>query len=196
MNKDKEVSFFPFHAINEFMTDEYRAEVVRSVMLAYETLPEEFRTRIDRNIKKSVQIPGFRNSAKAPAQLRVKPAIDSFQKNPALVSAILSAWSELHAGLRQQMYELLIARGWELLPIEADRTKLPGFMTKWPKGEDFETLYAAFAALQPDAALEMNDVSLMVVWLSGRLPYEFVEKDEIAEEAPEPNAEDHADQKP
>jgi hypothetical protein len=25
----------------------------------------------------------------------------------------------------------------------------------------------------------MNDVSLMVVWLSGRLPYEFVEKDEL-----------------
>ena len=196
MNKDKEVSFFPFHAINEFMTDEYREEVVRSVMLAYETLPEEFRTRIDRNIKKSVQIPGFRNSAKAPAQLRVKPAIDSFQKNPALVSAILSAWSELHAGLRQQIYELLIARGWELLPIDADRTKLPGFMTKWPKGEDFETLYAAFATLQPDAALEMNDVSLMVVWLSGRLPYEFVEKDEIAEEAPVPDAGDHAEQKP
>ncbi len=193
MNKDKEVSFFPFHAINEFMTDEYRAEVVRSVMLAYETLPEEFRTRIDRNIKKSVQIPGFRNSAKAPAQLRVKPAIDSFQKNPALVSAILSAWSELHTGLRQQIYELLIARGWELLPIDADRTKLPGFMTKWPKGEDFETLYAAFAALQPDAALEMNDVSLMVVWLSGRLPYEFVEKDENAEEAPVTDAGDHAE---
>ena len=90
MNKDKEVSFFPFHAINEFMTDEYREEVVRSVLLAYETLPEEFRTQIDRNIKKSVQIPGFRNSAKAPAQLRVKPAINSFQKNPALVSAILA----------------------------------------------------------------------------------------------------------
>jgi hypothetical protein len=190
MDKDKEVNFFPYHAINEFMTDEYRDAVVRSVLLAYDSLPEEYSSRIDRNIKKSVQIPGFRNSAKAPAQLRVKPAIDSFQKNPALVAAILSAWAELHVTLRQQVYDMLISRGWDLLPIDADRTKLPGFLTKWPKGEDFETLYAAFTADQPDEKPEMNDVSLMVVWLSGRLPYEFTEKDESGDEAltqaPEP----------
>jgi hypothetical protein len=190
MNKDKEVGFFPYHAINEFMTDEYRDTVVRSVLLDYHTLPDEYSSRIDRNIKKSVQIPGFRNSAKAPAQLRVKPAIDSFQKNPALVAAILSAWAELHVALRQQVYDLLIARGWECLPVDADRTKVPGFLTKWPKGEDFETLYAAFTAGNPDTAPEMNDVSLMVVWLSGRLPYEFVDKDEPAtEESTQPSGE-------
>jgi len=182
MEKDKEASFFPFHAINEFMTDEYREAVVRSVLLSYATLPEEFSSRIDRNIKKAVTIPGFRNSAKAPAQLRVKPAIDSFQKNPALVAAILAAWAELHATLRQQVYDLLISREWELLPIEADRTKLPGFLTKWPKGEDFDTLFEAFKTSSSDTTTEMNDVSLMVVWLSGRLPYEFVDKNGLPAE--------------
>jgi hypothetical protein len=177
MNNDKEVSFFPYHAINEFMTDEYRETVVRSVLLDHAMLPEEYNSSIDRNIKKSVHIPGFRNSAKAPAQLRVKPAIDSFQKNPALVAAILAAWAELHASLRQQVYDLLVSRGWELLPIEADRTKLPGFLTTWPKGEDFETLYQAFTTSYPNVNPETNDVSLMVVWLCGRLPYEFVDKD-------------------
>jgi hypothetical protein len=178
MEKDKEVSFFPFHAINEFMTDEYRDEVVRSVLLSYDSLSEEYRGRIDRNIKKNVQIPGFRNSSKAPAQLRVKPATDSFQKNPALVAAILSAWAELHTNLRQQVYDVLISRGWELLPVDADRTKVPGFLPKWPKGDDFEILYQAFTTTYPDIDPEMNDVSLMVVWLSGRLPYEFVDKDD------------------
>jgi hypothetical protein len=178
MEKDKEVGFFPFHAINEFMTDEFREAVIRSVLLSYGTLPEEYSSRIDRNIKKTVSIPGFRNSAKAPAQLRVKPAIDSFQKNPALVAAILAAWAELHDPLRQQVYDLLISRGWELLPIEADRTKVPGFLTKWPKGEDFDTLFQAFGTTNSDTTTEMNDVSLMVVWLSGRLPYEFVDKNE------------------
>jgi hypothetical protein len=178
MNKDKEVSFLPYHAINEFMTDEYRESVVRSVLLAHATLPEELHSNIDRFIKKSVTIPGFRNSAKAPAQLRVKPTVDSFQKNPALVAAILAAWAELHAPLRQEVYDLLLGRGWELLPVEADRTKLPGFLTKWPKGEEFETLYQAFTARYTGTAPEMNDVSLMVVWLSGRLPYEFEDKSE------------------
>ena len=179
MEKDKEASFFPFHAINEFMTDEYREAVVRSVLLSYATLPEEFSSRIDRNIKKAVTIPGFRNSAKAPAQLRVKPAIDSFQKSPALVAAILAAWAELQAILRQQVFDLLVSRGWELLPIEADRTKVPGFLPKWPRGEEFETLFTAFTTSHTDSSPEMNDVSLMVVWLSGRLPYEFVDKNEL-----------------
>jgi hypothetical protein len=183
MNKDKEVSFFPYHAINEFMTDEYRDTVVRSVLLAHDILPEEYNSRIDQNIKKSVKIPGFRNSAKAPAQMRVKPAIDSFQKNPALVAAILNAWAELHAALRQQVFDMLLSRHWELLPLDADRTKLPGFLTQWPAGEDFETLYAAFTSQLPEEKPEMNDVSLMVVWLSGRLPYEFVEKVESSAEA-------------
>jgi hypothetical protein len=182
MNKDKEVSLFPFHAINEFMTDEYRESVIRSVLLAHDTLPEDYRNNIDRFIKKSVTIPGFRNSAKAPAQLRVKPTIDSFQKNPALVAAILAAWAELHAALRQEVYDLLIGRGWELLPVEADRTKLPGFLTKWPKGEDFETLYQAYTATYTATAPEMNDVSLMEVWLSGRLPYEIEDKEETVSE--------------
>ena len=177
MDKDKEARFFPYHAINEFMTDEYRDAVVRSVLMAHSTLPEEYSSSIDRNIKKTVHIPGFRNSAKAPAQLRVKPAIDSFQKNPALVAAILAAWAELHATLRQQGYDLLVTRGWELLPVEADRTKLPGFLTTWPKGENFETLFQAFTTTYPNTTPEMNDVSLMVVWLSGRLPYDFVDKD-------------------
>jgi hypothetical protein len=184
MNKEKEVSFLPFHAINEFMTDEYREAVVRSVLLAREALPEEFTSTIDRFIKKSVTIPGFRNSAKAPAQLRVKPTVESFQKNPALVAAILAGWAEMHADLRQGVYDILIARGWEILPIETDRTKLPGFLTQWPKGDDFEMLYQAYTTAYPTSTTEMNDVSLMVVWLSGRLPYEFVEKGEEVVEEP------------
>jgi hypothetical protein len=178
MDKDKDINFFPYHAINEFMTDEFRDAVVRSVLLSSNLLPEEFNSRIDRNIKKAVQIPGFRNSAKAPAQLRVRPAIDSFQKNPALVAAILAAWAELHAALRLQVYDLLISRDWEILPVDADRTKLPGFLSKWPKGEDFEELFQAFISTYPGISPEMNDVSLMVVWLSARLPYDFVDKEE------------------
>ena len=178
MNENKEVGFFSYHAINEFMTAEYRESVVRVVLLAQSNLPEEYGSQIDRYTKKTVHIPGFRNSAKAPPPIRVKPTIDTFQKNPALVAAILAAWAELHADLRQQVYDLLFSRHWEILPLDSDRTKIPGFLTKWPKGEDFETLYQSYKNSYPETQVEMNDVSLMVVWLSGRLPYELVEKDE------------------
>lgn len=185
----KEVSFLPFHAINEFMIDEYRLEVIRLVLGSLDSLPDGIRSQIEHNTKHAVKIPGFRNSLKAPAQLKVKPTVDAFQKSPGLVAAILAGWTELHPELRQQVYDLLITRNWELLPIDADRTRLPGFITKWPKGEDYDVLFQAFIDAYPEAQVEKNDVALMVVWLSNRLPYQFVEGEgttpaEIQDQAP------------
>jgi hypothetical protein len=184
MNIDdqKEVGFFPFHAINEFMTDEFRADVVHLVLTRLPELEDDVRSQIERQSKKMVAVPGFRNSQKAPPALRIKPTIDAFQKNPLLLAAILDGWAELHAELRQQVYDLLISRGWELLPINTDRKKLPGFIMQWYKGEDFDTLFQAYQAANPGCIAAQNDVSLMVVWLSGRLPYEFIDM---------PNRENH-----
>jgi hypothetical protein len=48
---------------------------------------------------------------------------------------------------------------------------LPGFFTHWPNGEDFEILYSNFSELFPEAESSIDKISLMVVWLSMRLPY-------------------------
>ena len=175
MDEKIEVRFFPYHAINEFMTDEYRAHVVRQVLDALPELPDELKNPIERHSKKAVVIPGFRNSQKAPTALKIKPTIDAFQKNPALVAAILAGWAGLNANLRQQVYDLLVNRGWDILPPDADRTKLSGFIMQWYNGEDFDTLFQVFQAAHPGIIVEQNDVSLMAVWLCGRLPYEFVD---------------------
>ena len=184
---DKKARFLPFHAINEFMRNDYRSHIVRYTLNALPTLPDEFRSPIERLTRKVVKVPGFRNSAKAPASVRVKPTIDAFEKSPDLVASILSAWSEAHAELRKQVYDLLVARGWEILPLEADRTKLPGFITKWPKGEDLEALNTAFAEMYPgaqgDSGVDSDDVSLMVVWVSARLPYEVEDEENNEEES-------------
>src|SRR3990172_4731358 len=175
MTENKEISLFPYHAINEFMTDEYRTHVVRQVLNALPDLPDELKNPIERISKKAVNIPGFRNSQKAPASLKVKPTIDAFLKNPALVAAILAGWAGLNLELRQQVYDLLVNRGWDILPPDADRSKLPGFIMQWYNGEDFDTLFQVFQAAYPGKIVEQNDVSLMAVWLCGRLPYEFVD---------------------
>jgi len=185
---DKKAQFLPFHAINEFMRSDYRTSVVRYTLNALPSLPDEYRSPIERLTRKTVKVPGFRNSAKAPASMRVKPTVEAFEKNSALVAAILSAWSEAHSDLRQQVHDLLSERGWEILPPEADRTKLPGFITKWPKGEDFELLNAAFAELYPNLQVDNDDISLMVVWVSVRLPYDVEGDDdtEIADKEEQP----------
>jgi hypothetical protein len=169
---NKTTQFLPFHAINEFMRDDYRAIVIRSTLHSLSGLPEEYRDPVDRLTKKNVQVPGFRISTKAPVPLRLKPTIDAFAKHPQMAAAIISAWAEVHNGLRTQVHDLLAARGWEILPPEADRTKLPGFIPSFPKEEDFEKLTTAFKEKYPTIEASDDDISLMIVWVGGRLPFQ------------------------
>ncbi len=164
-------SFLPFHAINEFMRDDYRLEVVRAALFSLPELSAAQRDPIDRLTKKLVQIPGFRNSLKAPTAMRLKPSVDAFGKSPQMVAAILSAWVASRPELARQVYDLLVERKWDVLPVETDRSRLPGFLPVWPKGEDFELVYSAYKENNPSNADSQDDVSLMVVWISGRLPY-------------------------
>jgi hypothetical protein len=170
---NKEVQFYPFHAINDFMRSDFRSEVIKQTLYGILDLTEDYRTVVDRYTKRFVQVPGFRNSAKAPVNLRLKPTGEVFEKNPGLVAAIIHAWTELHADLRQRVFDLLISRNWDILPPEANRTKLPGFLIHWPKDEDFEKLFMAYQDMYPDFLDSSDDVSLMVVWVSNRLPYQL-----------------------
>lgn len=178
MTDEEMTEFLPFHAINEFMRDDYRLEVVRTALTALPDLPAEQREAVERLTRRLVQTPGFRNSAKAPVAKRVRPTAEAFAKNHLLVAAILSAWSSAQAELRQRVYDLLTERGWELLPLDADRAQLPGFFTHWPKSEDFEIINKAYAEKYPDHPASTDDVSLMTVWLTVSLPYDFEEDDE------------------
>jgi hypothetical protein len=169
---EKTTQFLPFHAINEFMRDDYRSNVIRSTLNTLSTLPAKYRDPVDRLSKRNVQVPGFRISTKAPVLLKLKPTIDAFVKNSQMAAAILSAWAEMHTDLRSQVHELLTSRGWEILPPEADRTKLPGFIPTWPKEEDFEKLSLAFKEKYPATEASDDDINLMAVWVGGRLPYQ------------------------
>lgn len=167
---DKKVKFLPFHAINEFMLDDYRTEVIQTVFAHQQDLSADRRAALTRLVNKLVSVPGFRNSAQAPALVKARSSAKPFQISADYAANIVAGWCELHPELQQQVYDLLIARGWEVLPTDADRVKLPGFLTTWPKDETFEVITKAFAETYPDAAAKEYDISLMVVWLSGRLP--------------------------
>jgi hypothetical protein len=177
MMSEKEAALIPFHAVNEFMRPDFRMSVVRSTLNGLAELPEEHRHAIDRLTKKSVKIPGFRNSGKAPSALKAGPIAQTFEKNPELVASILAAWAELHAPLRKEVFELLDTRGWDLLPLQADRKKLPGFFTTWPKVESFESLNQDYTEKHPDSSYNSDEVSLMIVWVSARLPYELIDEE-------------------
>jgi len=172
-DQEQEVAYLPFHAINQYMLEEFRTQMVGETLRALPALSRDHRAGVEKWTKKIVKVHGFRNSAKAPVGMRLKPTVDGFIKNPDLAAAILHAWAETEPTLRAQMFELLTAREWDhLLPVEADRTQLPGFQTDWPEGEDFDSLIEAFQARFPEGEVEENKISLMAVWVSGRLPLE------------------------
>jgi hypothetical protein len=190
----EQTEFLPFNAINEYMRPDFRSKVIRETLSAQGTLEQHFSNELNHLIKKYVSVPGFRSSDKAPALVKVLPTSKAFEKNPDLVAAFLSCWTEIQTKLRDQAYALLKERkwpifpeneelsptalitdaikGWPVFPIKLDRAKLPGFYIHWPKGEDFEALYKTFIELYPDSDASIDKVSLMVVWLSMRLPFQ------------------------
>jgi hypothetical protein len=169
---DKKIAFAPFHAINQFMVPEYRQKVIQVVLNGVDHLDKENRNALNNLIKKRVIVSGFRNSAVAPAAVKVKGSITAFEKSAEFAARILSCWVQLNAPLAENIYQMLVQRGWELLPIDADRTKLPGFMTRWHATDTYEVLDQAFSEMYPDFQVSTDDIRLMVVWLSNRLPYE------------------------
>ena len=174
---DKSISFVPFHAINNFMVDEYRYTVIQDVLSHFDQLTSKNRSNFQNLFKKYVTIPGFRNSSVAPLQVKIRGTNNAFEKKPQFTIQVLACWAEIHMDLQKKVYDLLVKRGWELLPIEADKTVLPGFMVKWHKTDSYDVINQAYKEMYPDDSSSENDVRLMSVWLSGRLPYEIDEEE-------------------
>jgi len=181
--ENNQISFIPFHAINQFMRTDFRLNVIRSTLQIMNRLDRKFTAPIDRLTRKHVKVAGFRNSVKAPATVKAVAMVKPFEKQPNLVAAILNAWAASKIELRQMVFDLLKTREWKLLPPESNRTKLPGFLTHWPAEDDFEVLYSAFSKAHPEIEASIDEISLMVVWLSGRLPIDKIGKDEMEEPA-------------
>lgn len=179
---DKQIEYYPFNAINEFMLPEYRQSIIAAVLRDLEKLPGARRAAVNNLIKRSVQVPGFRNSSQAPLGVKVRGAVSTFEKLDQFTAQILQGWSELHPQLRQEVYDLMVSRGMETLPVDADRSKLPGFMTTWPKGATYEALDEAYKAEHPESMAHEYDVRLMIVWIGNRLPLNDDSEEAAAEE--------------
>ena len=172
---NKEARFIPFAAVNEFLLTDYRQKLILAVLANLDQLSEERRGNINRLVKRLVQVPGFRNSALAPAPVKARAAVSTFERSSEFAANIMAGLAELKPALAKKAYDLLTSRGWEVLPLDADRTKLPGFLTRWPKSETFDILDEAYQKAYPDDGEHEYDINMMISWLWGRLPVELVE---------------------
>ncbi len=67
----EKTEFLPFHAINEFMRPDFRLTVIRDTLTNQSNLDDSHTNMLNQQIKKRVTVPGFRNSDKAPALIKV-----------------------------------------------------------------------------------------------------------------------------
>jgi hypothetical protein len=170
MSENKKAQYLPFHAINEFMRDDFRITILQEVLNNFDKVEKEKSLRINRLIAKGVQIPGFRNSSLAPLGVKVRQSTTLFENSPEFAALIVDCWSQLHLPLKKSIWELLEEKNWKPLPQEIDRTTLPGFLTNWPKEDKFESLVQAIHEKLPDLNEGDDNISLMVVWIGNKLP--------------------------
>jgi len=171
---NEKIEYLPFNAINEFMLPEYRKIVIKTVFSNINSLPNARQKNINAEFKKLIKIQGFRDSSQAPIGIKTREGSLAFEKSAKFTGELIAAWAEINSDLATIVFQMLTDRGWPVLPIEADRSKLPGFLIKWPAKDTFEVLTAEFREKYSDTKYTDDDVNLMIVWLSNRLPYEMV----------------------
>lgn len=81
--------FLPFHVINEYMLNDYRKNVLKTVLGHMADLPVERQRKISGQIRRSVKVSGFRNSSLAPLPLKINGAVETFEKIP---DSLLRFW--------------------------------------------------------------------------------------------------------
>jgi hypothetical protein len=185
MNMPEKVEFLPLHAINEFMRDDYRLTVLNEVFVGLDQIPAEKKAAIGKLVAHYVTVQGFRNGNLAPAGRKAKGSATLFERSAEFVGLVVESWRSLHSELASTMFAVLIEHEWgDLLPLEADRSQLPGFGIHWPKKDTFDVLIKAVQIKEPQLQESDDNISLMAVWLGNRLPYDL-----FAEESEEESAE-------
>lgn len=168
--------FYPFSAVNDFMREDYRLTILHEVLASLDKIPAEQKMRIGRLISKGIQVQGFRNSNLAPVGMKAKKSVDLFERSPEFAAQVMESWSRLHPELRLLIRNVLVKRNWTVKEDDLDLSQLSGFQIDWPKEDTFQVLIDKARELPPELAVTDDDISLMVVWIGNRLPYDLYEE--------------------
>lgn len=172
----EKAEYLPFHAINEFMRDDYRLAVISEVLTNLDKVSAEKRSLLGKMISRYVTVQGFRNGNLAPVGRKAKGTATLFERSHELVAIVVESWSRLHEELAKVVFAVLTEREWsDLQPLEFDRSQLPGFLIHWPQKDTFEELIKAVQEKDPQLNESDDNISLMAVWIGNRLPYDLYE---------------------
>ena len=163
-------SLLPLISLNVFLLPDFRREILTTVLNQKDDLSPEIKQELRQAIKEFVKISGFRNPLAAPQALQVRAMESPFEKESRFVKAILSSWADLKLDLGAKVQSVLPELGFEpndQAPLYPDPEN--AFAVGWPEDLSFEKL-ADLVKQKTETDASSNEISLMTVWLTGRLP--------------------------
>jgi mannose-6-phosphate isomerase class I len=163
-------SLLPMISLNVYLLPEFRRDIFTTVVDHWDIFSPEKKRELTQAIKEFVKISGFRNPLAAPQPLLVRAMEAPFEKESRFVKTILSAWAEVNSDLQAKIEPLLSEFGFEtngqaLLYPDPDNA----FLVGWPEELSFEKL-ADLLKQKSNLEASPDEISLMTVWLTGRLP--------------------------
>ena len=163
-------SLLPLISLNVFLLPDFRREILTTVLDQKDNLSPEIKQEFRQAIKEFVKISGFRNPLAAPQALQVRAMESPFEKESRFVKAILSSWADINSDLQAKVQAVLHELGFEpnvQAPLYPDPEN--AFAVGWPEDLSFEKL-ADLVKQKTEIDASSNEISLMTVWLTGRLP--------------------------
>jgi len=163
-------SLLPLISLNVFLLPDFRREILTTVLNQKDNLSPEIKQEFRQAIKEFVKISGFRNPLAAPQALQVRAMESPFEKESRFVKAILSSWADINSDLQAKVQAVLHELGFEpnvQAPLYPDPEN--AFAVGWPEDLSFEKL-ADLVKQKTETDASSNEISLMTVWLTGRLP--------------------------
>ena len=167
-----DVEYLPYKAVNIFINREYLEQLIETVLKGYNNLSKEKRLAFVKQFRQYVNILGFRNAIRAPLSLQIKAHASAFEAKNEVVPFTLSTWAELNPNLASEVESWLESEGWKGLKKERDFNETEGFLSDWPEKLSFDKLVKKFKKAKPDVKPNRDDLILMVLWISGKLPSE------------------------
>lgn len=162
----------PFKAINVFINQDYLESMLKAVLTGYKKLSKQKQIEFTHFLRKYVTILGFRDPSRAPLTLQVHALAKAFEDKDEVVPYVLSVWAAINKKLAADVEAWLTEKKFENLSAEREYAEDAGFTPDFPEKMGFDKLEKDFAKANPDAKYERDDLILMVLWISGRLPKE------------------------
>jgi len=162
----------PFKSINVYIERDYLEKVAKTVLEGFGKLSKEEQIQFSQNFRKYVNVLGFRNPLRAPLSMQVNAYATAFEEKDEVIPFSLTTWAKVNLALANKVKSWLESEGWEDLVLARDFEEDSGFVTDWPDDISFDQIEEKFQKAHPDFKFTRDDLILMVLWITGKLPIE------------------------